>query len=284
VTGVREVIRVVRAAVIVGLTLAVTLGALWVFQRRLIYFPSSAVPPIGSVLPAGEDVVLVTDDGLDLDAWFVPAPTPSGMTVLVFNGNAGNRGDRARLATALTGHGFDVLLGDYRGYGSNPGSPTEAGLASDARAAVVYLEGRDGIDAERLVYFGESLGAAVAIGLAAERPPAALVLRSPFTSLADVASVHYPVLPMSWLLWDRYDNLERIPDIDVPVLVIAGSDDRVVPFSQSIRVFDAATGTKDTFIVEGADHNDAALTSGSGMVDAVAAFVTRVVDGTNDVP
>lgn len=275
---------VVRAVVVVGLVLAVALGALWVFQRRLIYFPSSAVPPIGSVMPAGEDVVLVTDDGLDLDAWFVPAATPWGITVLVLNGNAGNRSDRTQLATALTARGFNVLIVDYRGFGANPGNPTETGLASDARAAVAYLEGRDGIDTDRFVYFGESLGAAVAIGLAAERPPAALVLRSPFTSLADVASVHYPVLPMSWLLWDRYENLERIPDIDVPVMVIAGSDDRVVPFAQSIRLFDAAVGTKDMFIVEGAGHNDAALTSGDDMMDAVAAFVTGVVEGTTDDP
>jgi uncharacterized protein len=276
--------RVVRAVVVVGLTVAVALGALWVFQRRLIYFPSSAVPPISSVVPAGEDVVLVTDDGLELDAWFLPAPAPSGTTVVVFNGNAGNRADRAHLGSMLSERGFHVLLVDYRGYGGNPGSPTEKGLASDARAAVAYLEGRDAIDAERLVYFGESLGAAVAIGLAAERPPVALVLRSPFTSLADVASAHYPVLPMSWLLWDRFENLERIPGISVPVMVIAGSDDRIVPLSQSTPIFDAAVGTKDLFIVQGADHNDAALVSGSDMMDAVAAFVTRVVDGSTGDP
>ncbi|HSJ70074.1 MAG TPA: alpha/beta hydrolase [Acidimicrobiia bacterium] len=275
---------VVKAAVVVGLVLALVLGTLWVFQRRLIYLPASEVPPIGSVLPSGEDVVLVTDDGLDLDAWFVPAPVPSGITAVVLNGNAGNRSDRAQLARALTERGFHVLLVDYRGYGGNPGSPTEAGLASDARAAVAYLEDRDGVDPDRIVYFGESLGAAVAIGLAAERPPAALVLRSPFTSLADVASAHYPVLPMSLLLWDRYENLERIPGIESPVLVIAGSDDRIVPISQSTRVFEAAIGTKDLYIVEGADHNDAVLTSGDDMMDAVATFVTEVVGGRSDVP
>ncbi len=275
---------VVRAVVVVGLTLAVALVALWVFQRRLIYFPSSAVPPIEGVMPTGEAVILVTDDGLVLDAWFLPAPAPSGTTVVVFNGNAGNRADRAHLGSMLSERGFHVLLVDYRGYGDNPGTPTEKGLASDARAAVAYLEGRDGIDAQRLVYFGESLGAGVAIGLAAERPPAALVLRSPFTSLADVASAHYRVLPMSWLLWDRFENLERIPDISVPILVIAGSADRIVPPSQSLRVFDAAVGTKEVFIVQGADHNDAVLASGGDMVDAVATFVTGVIDARSDDP
>ena len=114
-------------------------------------------------------------------------------TLIVFNGNAGNRAYRADLARAFRGRGAAVLLFDYRGFGGNDGRPTESGLAADARAARAYLDTRNDVDHKRLVYFGESLGAAVALGLAVEHPPLALVLRSPFTSLADVGATALPV-------------------------------------------------------------------------------------------
>ena len=187
------------------------LGLIWIMQRRLIYFPTQAVPDAASVLPRIEEATYPTEDGLSLAAWFVPAAgdEPSG-TVVVFNGNAGNRADRAPLAEALAGHGYAVLLVDYRGYGGNPGTPSEEALAADARAAVAYLRTRPGIDSERLAYFGESLGAAVALGLAEHQEPAALVLRSPFNSLPDIGSTHYPFLPTSLRLWDSSSTMETI--------------------------------------------------------------------------
>ena len=128
-------------------------------------------------------MVLHTEDGLDLTAWHAPATGPAtGITVLVLPGNAGSRAARVPLARALSAAGFDVLLLDYRGYGGNPGSPTEEGLAADARAAHRHLVAERGVPPARLVLFGESLGAAVATRLALERPVAGLVLRSPFTS------------------------------------------------------------------------------------------------------
>ena len=123
-----------------------------------------------------------------------------------------------------------MLLLDYRGYVGNPGSPSEDGLLADARAARAYLLSRADVDPARLVYFGESLGAAVAVALAAEHPPAALILRSPFTSLADIAAVHYPFLPAGLMLRDRYESIERIGRVRAPLLVVAGQRDRIVPF------------------------------------------------------
>ena len=149
------------------------------------------------------------------------------MTVIVFNGNAGNRAFRAPLAAALAEHGISVLLFDYRGYGGNPGSPSEEGLAADARAARRYVAGRAGSD--RIVYFGESLGSGVAVRLAAEQPPAALILRSPFTSLTDTGRHHYPFLPVGMMLIDRFASIDRIRDIRCPLLVIAADHDSVVP-------------------------------------------------------
>ena len=161
---------------------------------------------------------------------------------------------RAALAGALNRMGHSVLLFDYRGYGGNPGRPTEEGLASDARAAQAWLSAQPGV--ERIVYFGESLGAAVAVGLAVERPPAALVLRSPFTSLADVGAVHFPWLPVRLLLLDRYPSIERITAVRAPLLVIAGDRDDIVPASLSRRLYDAAAEPKRFVLVPGAGHND----------------------------
>jgi fermentation-respiration switch protein FrsA (DUF1100 family) len=276
--GARRVLRVVRVVVVVALAMLLAVGVMWVFQRRFIYFPSQLLPDVAAVLPGAEEVTFPTEDGLTLAAWLAPAAgDANGGTVVVFNGNAGNRGDRTPLAQALAERGYGVLLVDYRGYGGNPGRPTEDGLLADGRAAVAYLETRPDVDADRLAYFGESLGAAVAIGLAEQRPPAALVLRSPFTSLPDIGSVHYPFLPTSILMWDRYPNLERIRRIEVPVLVIAGSADSIVPVAQSRRLYEAASEPKEFVMIEGADHNDFELTAGDQLVAEVAAFLDHVI-------
>jgi len=192
--------------------------------------------------------------------------------VLVFNGNAGDRSMRAPLAAALNRMGYSVLLFDYRGYGGNSGRPTEDGLAADARAAEAWLAAQPGV--ERVAYFGESLGAAVAVGLAVQRPPAALVLRSPFTSLPDVGAVHYPWLPVRRLLLDRYPSIERIASVSAPLLVIAGDRDDIVPLSLSKRVYDAAAEPKRFVLVPGAGHNDPALLDGPRMLAEVEGFLS----------
>lgn len=269
--------RIVQVVGVVVAGLAVLVGAAWVFQRSLIYLPSQAVPDPES-MPAVEPVTFPTTDGLDLAAWFVPADVGEPLaTVVVFNGNAGNRAGRVPLARALSAEGMNVLLVDYRGYGGNPGSPTETGLLADGRGAVSYLESRPDVDPDRIAYFGESLGAGVAIGVAGERPPAGMVLRSPFVSLPEVASVHYPILPTSWLLWDRFPNLERIGDLQVPVLVIAGSEDSIVPEEQSRRVFEAALEPKRHVVIEGANHNDVELVWGDEVIEETVRFIREHV-------
>ena len=269
-----------RAAVVLAIVTLVASGlfALVVSQqRRLIYFPTPGpLAPAAAVLPNGRDVVLQTDDGIRLDAWYFPAGT-RGPAVLVCNGNGGNRALRADLAAALNRAGFSVLLFDYRGYGDNPGSPTEDGLAADARAAQAWLAQQPDVDPNRIVYFGESLGAAVSVGLAVERPPAAMVLRSPFTSLPDVGALHYPWLPVRRLLVDRYPSIERIATVRAPVLVIAGDRDDIVPASMSEQLYAAAADPKRWLLVPGAGHNDPELLDGRQMIDAIVAFLSEGV-------
>ena len=242
----------------------------------MIYFPSPGpVPSAARLFPGGRDVVLDTEDGKALGAWYLPAPSGQrGPAVIVFNGNGGDRSGRAILAVGLSRLGMSVLLFDYRGYGGNPGTPSEKGLAADARAAQAWLVAQPEVDRDRMVYFGESLGAAVAIGLAMERPPAALVLRSPFTSLAEVGRVHYPWLPVGWLLSDRYPSIDRIGSLSVPVMVIAGDRDDIVPESLSRKLYDAARDPKRYLLVPGTGHNDLELVGGDRMIEEVGRFLS----------
>jgi len=242
------------------------------WARRFIYYPDGRVPPREPPGVPGEGVTLHTADGLDLAAWYLPGS--GGTAAVLCNGNAGNREDRLPLSTGLQKRGLGVLTMDYCGYGGNPGDPDEGGLIADALAAARHLEERPGVS--RMVYFGESLGAAVLIGVAERRPPAALVLRSPFTSLLDVARTHLPILPTG-LIGDHWDSIGRIRSMGVPLLVVAGTADSVVPYEQSVRLFEAAPGPKRLVTYDGADHNDPVLAFGGRLLDEAVRFIDDVL-------
>jgi len=266
---IRRVLLTAAACVVVFLVV------LWLVQRSLIYFPHGQVPAPAAVgLTTADIATFTTDDNLDLEAWFVPAREPSAdRTIVVFNGNAGSRAHRAILAASFAERGFATLLVDYRGYGGNPGLPSEAGLYRDARASLKYLASRGDVNMARVVFFGESLGAAVAVKLATEFQPSALILRSPFSSMTRMGAHHYPLLPVRQFLRDRYPSIDRIGSITCPLLVIAGDDDRVVPFEDTQRLFDAAHEPKQMVVIGGADHNDEELMWGPRVIGAIAKFL-----------
>jgi uncharacterized protein len=272
-----ELRAIVTSLLVIAAVALALLFLLWLAQRSLIYLPDRSAPPADWLPPGAEEIELRTDDGLAIAGWFVSAlgdGDASRPAVLVFNGNAGHRGHRVALAEALRSHGLHVLLLDYRGYGGNPGSPSEAGLRSDARAAAAWLASRPEVDPARIVYFGESLGGAVAVGLATERAPAALVLRSPFDSLGAVGRHHYPFLPIvDPLLQDRWPADEQIAGVEAPLLVVVAEDDRIVPVESSRRLFDAADEPKTWVEVAGAGHNDRAMLDGDTLIEAMAAFL-----------
>jgi hypothetical protein len=273
---------ILRPLLIVVLVALALLAFLFLTQRGMIYFPNAATPSSALLPENAEAVELRTADGLRLVAWFLPATDGSmqepGPAVLILNGNAGDRSHRLPLAAALAERGYAVLLFDYRGYAGNPGSPSEEGLRADARAAVQALAARPEVDPQRVAYFGESLGAAVAGGLATERPPAALVLRSPPPSIAEMARHHYPYLPIvDALLMDRYPLVEQIGNVQAPVLVIVTENDEIVPARLSRRVFDAALEPKRHAAVAGAHHNDPALLAGEELVAEVIGFLDEWV-------
>jgi fermentation-respiration switch protein FrsA (DUF1100 family) len=265
-------------AAVLALAIAGALALIWFGQRRLIYFPDRNVPTTAAAgLGDIEAVEMPLEDGGTLHGWFLRGPVqPARFTVIVFNGNAGNRAHRIPLAAALGRHGLAVLLFDYRGYGDNAGSPSQQGLEADARAARAYVAGRPDVRPDRIVYFGESLGTAVAVVLAARHPPAALILRSPFTSLADVGRIHYPILPVRWLLKDRFAAIDTIAGVRSPVLVIAGDRDSIIPLELSQRLFDRVTARKEMVVVRWADHNDQALFDGEQMIQSTVGFLERI--------
>jgi uncharacterized protein len=169
-----------------------------------------------------------------------------------------------------------VLLFDYRGYGGNPGRPSEQGLARDVRAARRFLIEEAEVAPSRLLYYGESLGAAVVTELATEHPPAGLVLRSPFVDLASVGRVHYPFLPVRALLQDRYPLADHLAGVQVPTTVVYGSRDSIVPPEQSRAVAAVAAGETRVVEIAGADHNDLALLEGEKLIEAVVELAERV--------
>lgn len=250
----------IKAALIIVGVVVVIVALLWGFQRKLIYFPGGAVPAAGSLIPGAREVTVTTSDGVMLGGWQVEGTR--GVTVLVAGGNASDRAMRAPMARALAREGFSVLLMDYRGYGGNPGSPSEEGLLADARAFRSLVHGK-------VIYFGESLGCAVVTALAAVDPPDGLVLRSPFTSLADAGRLAYPWLPVRPLLRDRFPLAEQLASVRVPTTIVYGTRDTQIPPEMSRAVADAAGGPVTLVEVKGAGHNDSTFLDGPEILAAV---------------
>ncbi len=235
------------------------------------------------------DIELHAAGGLTLHGWHFlaqPADATSAQRLLVlyFPGNAGNRRDRILDCREFARLDCDVLLFDYRGYGDNGGSPTEERLAVDARRAWVYALQDLFVPPERIVIFGESLGGAVAVRLAAEMsdagtPPAGLVLNSTFASLPETVRWHFPAFPFQFLLLDRYPSVDRIPHVTCALLQFHGTDDEFVPLAHARRLFDAAPersadGVPKQFIsIEQGTHNALPVNM---VEEELAAFLARV--------
>jgi fermentation-respiration switch protein FrsA (DUF1100 family) len=241
-------------------------------QRRLQYYPDTAAPQIPEVdAVAGlVTIELATSDGLRLSAWFQPGTQP--LAYLLLHGNAGHRGDRLPWIRALHSTGASVLALDYRGYGGNPGSPSEDGLLRDAEAASDWLAQHGH---ERVVYVGESLGCGVAAGLATRRPPVALVLVSGFPSLVPVARSAYPWLPVGLLMRDRFECASKLAELRVPVLFVHGEEDTIVPLALGRELYERAAGPKEWWSVPGAGHNDLPYEDLPTFIARLTAFLER---------
>ena len=222
----------VRLAVGASIAYGVTFIVLWTqLEKRFVFFPvAELLYTPNDVNLDYEDVRIKTSDGLTLQGWFIPGKPGTDITWLWFHGNGGNNGHRiSELALAHHRTGVNIFIFDYRGYGESEGSPSEKGTHLDSRAAMEYLVSRPDVDKERIVFMGNSLGAALSVELALTQPPMAMILVSPFASVRDMAKLTLPFPPVGWLVRNHYDNVVRIRQLNAPLLVLHGDEDDLVP-------------------------------------------------------
>lgn len=220
-----------------------------------------------------EDIYLRTSDGVKINGWFVPYEGARA-GLLWFHGNAGNLSDRVeKLGLLHRKLKINIFAIDYREYGRSEGSVSEEGTYRDALAAYDYLTTRSEVDPSRVILFGQSLGAAVAVDLALHREAAGVILEAPFASIKEMARVAFPWLPIGSLLSTRFDNLSKIARIGAPLLIIQGDRDEVIPYSQGRKVYEAAGEPKAFYTVPGAGHNDIYLVGGEAYFKAMSDFI-----------
>ena len=254
---------------------AALVGGLYLFQRQLLYLPDKTRPELLGLEKLGvREVMLSTEDGLSLLSWYLPA-RPGRPVIAYFHGNGGHIGYRAQRLLRFAREGYGVLMPEYRGYGGNPGAPSETGFYADGRAALAFLD-HEAIAATRLVLYGESLGSGVAVELAVRHEIAGLILEAPFTSVAEVAQCHFPFVPAARLVTDRFDSLSRIGRVRAPILVLHGEGDRVVPVRFGRALLDAAPEPKEGWFAPEAGHEDLARFGG---LDVVVSFIERRLGG-----
>lgn len=252
-------------------------------EKRLIFHPDrsndSTTPDVYGI--EYDDVTFRTEDGLNLNGWFVPgkksSPDADLHTLLWFHGNAGNINRRLdNIKMIYDRVPVNVFIIDYRQYGKSEGKVSEQGTYIDARAALAYLHSRKEINQEKIIFFGRSLGSAVAVELALKEKCCALILETPFTSIEEMGKMLYPFLPVSLLLKTRYDSLSKIGDIKVPILVMHGDQDKLVPIEHGRELYEAANEPKEFYTIPGAGHNDTHIVGGEEYFDVIRKFVNKL--------
>ena len=260
---------------------AMTAAAGWVLvvallyatQRSILFVPDTSRPdPAATEAAMMARVTAATADGLELEGWWHP-PVTGRPTVLYFHGNGGNIAGRDDKARRLIERGYGVLLAGYRGYGGNPGSPSEVGLIEDGRAWLSRLEAL-GVSLRSTVLYGESLGSGVVAALALERAVAGIVLEAPYTSIADIAAARYWFVPVHRLIRDPFDSRSRLGGAKAPILIVHGTEDRVIPIDHGEALFEVAPEPKRFVRLEGGAHTDL---FDHGALEALDAFVAEFV-------
>jgi fermentation-respiration switch protein FrsA (DUF1100 family) len=262
--------------IVIGILFLFVFLFLWIRwqERSGLFFPARDLyrSPAAEGL-AFEDVHFHSA-GNELHGWYIPAS--GSQVVLWMHGNAGNIADRLDQAVEMKrALGASSFMFDYRSYGKSRGRPSEAGLYQDAEAAFKWLTETRGIDPRQIILYGHSLGSAVSVDLALEGGVNAggMVLESPFTSAGDMARRMYFGLPVGLVMSVKLDNIGRIPDVKMPILVIHGVSDTVIPFSMGKKLFDAAPEPKTFLPVPGADHSDSDVVGGEAYWSAWKALL-----------
>lgn len=246
---------------------------LYINQPKYVYFPYRALE--ATPRDAGlvyEEVHLTTVDDIKIHGWFVPHEHPRA-TLLFLHGNGGNISHRLEKLAMYHQLGLAVFIIDYRGYGLSQGSPSEPGTYLDADAAWNYLIKDKAVPENRIIFYGESLGGAVAAWLATQHQPGALILESSFTSIMDMGRHYYPYLPIRWISRIKYPTLDRIKQVHAPLLIIHSPTDDIVPYAQGKKLFESAHEPKSLLEITG-DHNNGFMESNGRYLNGIDQFIS----------
>ena len=226
---------------------------LYFYQGKLLYHPTvNSDTEIDNLIPKIEKVNITTSDNLNLLGWFHKKDI-SKNTILFLHGNAGSLENRIYKLNHFENFDLNFLIIAWRGFSGNSGKPNEKGLYDDAKSAVNWLKSK-GIKEENIILYGESLGSAVAIEIAQNKKFAGIVLESPFTSMVEMGKKYYSFFPVSFLLKDRYESIKKIKNIHIPVLVMHGKRDSIVPFEMGKKIYTSANSPKFYYFSEYDDH------------------------------
>ncbi len=223
------------------------------YQRNLLYHPFENNYNTEEANFSYEEIFIPTSDGKKLKAWFHKKDLKKKKTLLFFHGNAGNLTNRIYKLNLIKDLDINFLIVAYRGFSGNEGKPTEEGLYQDARDTISWLNQQE-IEDKQIVIYGESLGTGVSAEVAQNKKFAGIILESPFTSMVEAGKHYYFYLPVSLLLKDRYETIKKLKNIKIPILVMHGERDRIVPFHMGLEVFSEANEPKYSYFPKNDDH------------------------------
>ena len=223
------------------------------YQRNLLYHPFENNYNTEEANFSYEEIFIPTSDGKKLKAWFHKKDLKKKKTLLFFHGNAGNLTNRIYKLNLIKNLDINFLIVAYRGFSGNEGKPTEEGLYQDARDTISWLNEQE-IEDKQIVIYGESLGTGVSAEVAQNKKFAGIILESPFTSMVEAGKHYYFYLPVSLLLKDRYETIKKLKNIKIPILVMHGERDRIVPFHMGLEVFSEANEPKYSYFPKNDDH------------------------------
>ena len=248
-------------------------------ERHTIYQPSRTIDNNpGDVGLNYEDIYFDTSDDVKLHGWLIPAENAK-LSLIFCHGNGGNISHRLDKILFFNKLGVNQFIFDYRGYGLSQGSPSEEGLYRDIEAAYKFIKSQEFINQnkqknQKIIVYGASLGGAVAVNLASKQLVDGLILESTFASAVDMAQIFYPFIP-SFLINSKFDTIKKISGINIPKLIMHSETDEIIPVSQSIKLFEAASAPKQFLKIKGG-HNDAFFVSGTEIEPAIQTFINTL--------
>ena len=226
---------------------------LYFYQRDLLYFPNENNYSGDKLTVKVKKIKIPTPDNLKLNGWFHEKNLSNYKTIIYFHGNAGTLDNRVHKINHFQDMDVNFLIIAWRGFSGNKGRPTEDGLYRDGISAVNWVL-EQGVKEKNIVLYGESLGTGITSEIAQNRNFAGVILETPFTSMVDVAKKFYPYVPVSLLLKDRYENENKVVNINIPIMIMHGEKDTIVPFSMGKKIFEIANEPKYSYFTKYDDH------------------------------